>query len=263
MTSADRFLDLACLNYEGEDSPARREEAERLLQAEPELVVGSVHAAAAVGDVAALRALLAGGLRARPQPPGGPRGWVPLLYLCYSRVHPERPGWDPLEAARLLLASGADPNSFTTITDCRFTAVTGAIGVGEGGTVAQPPHRQSRALVELLLDAGADPNDSQALYNTHFLPDTDWLQLFLDRGLTAARPVNWNDRSQERILDYLLGQAAQQGFTKRVALLLQHGADPNGRNHYNRRTHLENALLSGHREHRRTPGTPGGAVSPT
>jgi ankyrin repeat protein len=112
--------------------------------------------------------------------------------------------------------------------------------------VAQPPHRQARALVELLLDAGADPNDSQALYNTHFLPDTDWLQLFLDRGLTAARAINWNDRSQERILDYLLGQAALQGFTKRVALLLHHGADPSGRNHYNRRTHLENALLNGH-----------------
>jgi len=31
-----------------------------------------------------------------------------------------------------------------------------------------------------------------------------------------------------------------------VALLLQHGADPSGRNHYNRRTHLENALLNGH-----------------
>jgi hypothetical protein len=245
MTSADRFLDLACLMYEGEDSPARRAEAERLLQADPGLVAGSVHAAAAVGDVATLRALLAGapGLATTA---GGPRGWVPLLYLCYSRVNPERAGWDPVEAAGLLLASGADPNSFTTITDCRFTAVTGAVGVGEGGTVAQPPHRQARALVELLLDAGADPNDSQALYNTHFLPDTDWLQLFLDRGLTAARPINWDDRGQERILDYLLGQAAQQGFTNRVALLLQHGADPSGRNHYNRRTHLENALLNGH-----------------
>jgi ankyrin repeat protein len=241
----DRFLDLACLTYEGQDSPERRAEAAQLLQGNGGLVAGSVHAAAAVGDVAALRALL-GEDRGRAIAAGGPRGWVPLLYLCYSRVHPERPGWDPVEAARLLLAAGADPNSFTTITDCRFTAVTGAVGVGEGGVVAQPPHRQARALVELLLDAGANPNDSQALYNTHFLPDDSWLQLFLDRGLAKNTRVNWDANSQASVLDYLLGQAAQQGFTARVALLLQHGADPDGRNHYNKRTHLENARLAGH-----------------
>ena len=164
-----------------------------MLAAEPDLTAASIHAAAAVGDVARLQALLAADA-GRATAAGGPRGWVPLLYLCYSRVNPERPGWDPLEAARLLLAAGADPNSFTTITECRFTAVTGAIGVGEGGIVAQPPHRQARALVELLLDAGADVNHSQALYNTHFLPDDSWLQLFIDRGLTAASPANWDDQ---------------------------------------------------------------------
>jgi len=246
-TTLDRFLDLACLTYAGNDSPDRRAEAERLLAAEPGLTATSIHAAAAVGDVAGLQALLAeeGG---RATVAGGPRGWVPLLYLCYSRVHPDRPGWDPLEAARLLLSAGADPNSFTTITECRFTAVTGAIGVGEGGIVAQPSHPQARALVELLLDAGADVNHSQALYNTHFLPDDSWLQLFLDRGLAAASPANWDDRGQLKILDYLLGQAAQQGFTDRVALLLKHGAAPDGRNQYNKRSHLENARLNGHLE---------------
>ena len=244
MQLLDRFLDLACLCYEGDD-PARREEAARLLESEPGIVSGSAHVAAAVGDVASLRALLAVD-RGRATAAGGPRGWVPLLYLCYSRVYPERPGWDPLEAARLLLAAGADPNSFGTITECRFGAMAGAIGVGEGGIVAQPPHRQARALVELLLDAGADCNDSQALYNTHFLPDDSWLQLFLDRGLAKNPRVNWDASSQASVLDYLLGQAAQQGFTARVALLLQHGADADGRNHYNKRTHLENARLAGH-----------------
>ena len=243
----DRLLDLACLTYAGNDSPDRRAEAERLLAAEPGLTATSIHAAAVVGDVARLQALVAADGRVATAA-GGPRGWVPLLYLCYSRVNLQRPGWDPLESARLLLAAGADPNSFTTITDCRFTAVTGAIGVGEGGIVAQPPHPRARALVELLLDAGADVNHSQALYNTHFLPDDTWLQLFLDRGLTAASPANWDDGGQMKILDYLLGQAAQQGFTDRVALLLKHGAAPDGRNHYNKRSHLENARLNGHLE---------------
>jgi hypothetical protein len=238
---SDRFLDLACLSYEGNDSPERRAEAERLLAAHPEMVAGSIHVAAAVGDAAAVQTLLAAE-RGRAVEVGAPRGWVPLMYLCYSRVAQV----DPLAAARALLAAGADPNSFGTITDCRFTAVTGAIGVGEGGIVAQPPHPQARALVELLLDAGADNNHSQALYNTHFLPDDSWLKLFLERGLAKNPRITWDATSQDSVLDYLLGQAAQQGFTARVALLLQHGADPDGRNHYNKRTHLENARLNGH-----------------
>jgi len=42
-------------------------------------------------------------------------------------------------------------------------------------------HTHRRALVELLLDAGADPNDEQALYNVHFLRNEGWLELMLAR----------------------------------------------------------------------------------
>jgi ankyrin repeat protein len=115
------------------------------------------------------------------------------------------------------------------------TAITGAIGVGEAGPVAAPPHPQARALVELLLDAGADPNDEQALYNMHFLRDEGWLELLLARGL----------REQAR-LGYLLGASVKQGFADRVALLLAWGASSNGVDFYNKRSHLENALLLGH-----------------
>ncbi len=117
-------------------------------------------------------------------------------------------------------------------------------GVRRAGSQALPVgcdrHRprgypQARALVELLLDAGADPNDEQALYNVHFLRDEGWLELLLAKGL----------REQVR-LDYLLGASVKQGFADRVALLLARGASPNGRDFYNRRTHLENALLLGH-----------------
>jgi ankyrin repeat protein len=97
----------------------------------------------------------------------------------------------------------------------------------------------------LLLDAGADPNDSQALYNTHFLRDNGWLELFLSRGLNASHQVNWLT-GKVPMLEYLLGAAAEQGFQDRVALLLAHGASPNGRHFYFGRTHLEAALLSGH-----------------
>src|SRR5262249_37248180 len=91
----------------------------------------------------------------------------------------------------------------------RYRTRPSGVGVGEAGPVAAPPHTQARALVELLLDAGADPNDAQALYNMHFLRDEGWLELLLARGF----------RKRVR-LDYLLGASVRQGFADRVALLL-------------------------------------------
>jgi hypothetical protein len=242
---ADRFLELACLTHAGTDAVERRQQAEALLRSAPALVRQSVHVAAAVGDVAALRAHL----DARPQAVGeraGPRGWVPLLYLCSGRV--DAAGSDAVAAVRLLLERGADAGAHAIMTGgYRYTAVTWAVGVGEPGPIASPPHAQARALVELLLDAGADANDSQALYNTHFLPDNQWLALFLARGLDAVDRINWSEaHAGVPMLEYLLGAAARQGFVDRVALLLAHGASPDGRDFYNHRTHLENARLFGH-----------------
>ncbi len=55
---ADEFLRLACLTY-GDDSVARREQAAALLAARPSIGTASIHAAAAVGDVDAVRRFLA------------------------------------------------------------------------------------------------------------------------------------------------------------------------------------------------------------
>src|SRR5262245_24391969 len=232
-TTADQFLDLACLMHTRNDGVGRREQAEAILEASPWLARGDVYVAAAIGDVRALREHLdrdAGAATRR----AGPRGWDALLYLCNARIAPCSSDL-PLACARLLLDRGADPNTHAVMYRMPYTAITGAIGVGEAGPVAAPPHPQARALVELLLDAGADPNDEQALYNMHFLRDDGWLELLLARGL----------REQAR-LDYLLGAAVKQGFASRVALLLAHGASSNGRDFYNKRTYLENALLLGH-----------------
>ena len=73
------------------------------------------------------------------------------------------------------------------------------------GIVSQPPHAHSWALVTLLLDADADPNDAQGLYNTMFRPENRRLKLLLERGLTAAA----------------LGNVAA------IRCLLSLGADPN------------------------------------
>jgi hypothetical protein len=232
MTLADRFVDLACLTYGNDESRERRVQATALLADTPALVDASVHAAAAAGDCDALRIHLERA-RACVESRDAVRGWVPLLALCYSRVAQR----DALACLDLLLARGADPNAFTTITDCRFTALTGVIGEGEAGPLEQSPHPHAQALAERLLDAGASADDSQALYNTHFRPSNAWLELLLARGLSS--PTD---------LAFLLGQATVQGFVDRVRLILAHGVPADGTNHYNRRTHVDNALLEGHSE---------------
>jgi hypothetical protein len=109
------------------------------------------------------------------------KAWYALLYLCNARIAP-RASWDALACARLSLDRGGDPRTHALMYQMRYTAITGVVDVGEAGPVAAPPHPQARALVELLLDAGADPNDEQVFYNVHFLHDEGRLEL-LARGL--------------------------------------------------------------------------------
>lgn len=240
------FLELACLSYE-RDSPWRRRRAAKILRLQPELVEGSIHAAVVAGDVQRVR----GHLQREPAQAvssGGPQRWEPLLFACFARL-PGAPH-TAVEIARLLLDAGADPNAHFLMGDgrYRFTALTGAIGHGEGGDENQPPHPEARALAELLLERGADPNDGQALYNTSLSgEDLEWLGLLLGHGLGAQAAVNWqHGQAPQGILDYLLGNAVTRNQLLRAQLLLDHGADANATHFYSRRPVYEVALLLGH-----------------
>ena len=248
--AADRFADLACLCYTNDESVERRQRAAEQLAGSPEIPAVSPYAAAAAFDVAALREHLDRDPAATARP-GGPRSWPLLHYLAYSRIPEASPARDAIQAARLLLDRGADARFFIPgsagLGGWRWTALTGVIGEGERGPLQQPPHPRARELAELLLDAGADPNDSQAVYNLHFNPDNAWLELLLARGLNAGSPINPDDPAQDKTFDFLLAAAVQSGFVDRVRLLLAGGANAAGRdNRYTRRTHLENAVQVGH-----------------
>jgi hypothetical protein len=175
---ADQFADLACLCYSKEENVRRRERAAGLLAEKPDLTAYSIFAAAAAFDTAALRRHLESNAAGANQT-GGPRNWPPLMYLAYSRIAEAPPERDAVEAARLLLDNHADPRFYVDgssgMGGWRWTALTGVIGEGESGIIHQPPHPRARKLAEMLLDAGADPNDSQALYNCHFGPGNEWL----------------------------------------------------------------------------------------
>lgn len=252
VAASERFVKLACLVY-GDWEPARVERALALLAEQPELVRADVWTAAAAGDARVLRELLARdpGLARRR---GGALGWEPLLYACYSRVPPaaER---STLAAARVLLEHGAEPNAgFLWRGNVPpFTALTGVFGDGEDGN-NQPPHPERDALAHLLLQAGADPNDGQVLYNCHFRRDDTHLELLFAYGLGTPRPSPWVERLGERVdapqrlLVEELWSAVRKGYTGRVRLLLAHGVDVNLPGRRDGRTALEAALMTGHRE---------------
>jgi ankyrin repeat protein len=228
-TVADEFLLLACLRYGGDDEPARWQRAAELLDSHPALTRDSVHAAAAACDVAALSALLSED-PALAGAEGGPYGWEPLLYLAYARHDPAVSETACLETARLLLDHGADPDAgylwhgLTT----PFTALTGALGSGEGD---QPAHPHGFALARVLLAAGADPNDGQAVYNRQFSADNSHLELLLSHGLGRGDGGPWRARlgaavdSPAELVRGQLWWAVIHDMTDRVRLLAAHGAD--------------------------------------
>jgi ketosteroid isomerase-like protein len=247
----DEFLRLACLTY-GDDDPERVRRAQSLLQEHDWLARASVHTIAATGEVDAARELL-------DRDPsyaslvGGPHDWEPLLYLTYSRV-PLALGRSAVGVARLLLEHGADPNAGYLWEGLvpPFTALTGALGSGEG---ASPAHQEELALARLLLEAGADANDGQALYNRGGDGQEGWVELLLEFGLGVGEGGPWRrllgerqDSPREMIEDLLMA-AAGHGFTDRVRRLLARGVDPEGRGSkhpiYRGRSPVQEAALAG------------------
>jgi ankyrin repeat protein len=248
----DEFLRLACLTY-GDDDPDRWRRAQSLLREHDWLARASIHTIAATGEVDAARTLLQ---RDSSQASllGGPHGWEPLLYLTYSRV-PLGPNRSAVGVARLLLEHGADPNAGYLWEGLvpPFTALTGALGSGEG---ASPAHPDGLALARQLLEAGADANDGQALYNRGTDGQEDWLALLLEFGLGAGDGGPWRRLLGERqdspreMLEDVLMAAAGHGLTDRVRVLLARGVDPEGRGSehpiYQGRSPVQEAALTGH-----------------
>lgn len=242
MNAVDRFLELACVDYE-KWRLENIEKAERMLADDPSIASANIWAAAAAGNVDGVRD---GDVNAE----GGPHGWVPLLYACYSRL--DRP---TLEVARVLLERGADPNAgyLWHGNVPPFTALTAAFGHGEDDT-NQPPHRESEALARLLLDAGADPNDWQTLYNRHFRRDDTHLKVLFEYGLGTDKNGPWYRRLGDQMLSPAkqlveeLWSAARKNYFDRVKLLVEHGTDVNGKSFRDGRTPYEGAMLFGNRE---------------
>ena len=222
----ERFLRDAVLTYAADDE-VRRAAAAELARAHPELASRSIQTAAALADPEAIAAHLTREPGAAGRE-GGPFRWEPLLSLAYSRVAPASEE-AAVRSLRLLLDAEADPNAGFLWAGLAtpFTALTGLMGGGEQGSERLPAHPHWEALARTLLDAGADANDGQALYNRMFEPDDSHLRLLFDYGLGTGDGGPWHRRIPETdspagLLQGQLAWAVTHGLTDRIRLLVAH-----------------------------------------
>lgn len=230
------------------DDPSRREYAARILAKHPEIAHGSIHAAAISGDVTEVERLLQLDKNSASLK-GGQRQWEPLQYLAYGRLPVTATADNSLAIAKLLLDHGANPHVQMTDGENPFTVVTGFIGQGERTPAQVPPHPRAEELVHLLIERGANPFDTQALYNTSLWYDsTQWLDLLYGYDERTGNTARWNDSREGKIgqLDYLLGNAVARNHVRRVEWLLAHGANPRVKNTYTKRNLHTDAVLHGH-----------------
>ncbi len=218
MAETEEFVGLACLCYDDPhfDHRSFQARSREMLVAQPELSGADIWAAAAAGDTSAVAGFLETDPASVNRP--GPHGWTPLYCACYSRI-PESAGRSTYEAAKLLLAHGADAKTFTLKNNDppgselarRFTALTGTFGGGSTGLANQPPHPRWRELAELLLTHGADPADRWALW----INPAASLEILLRHGLASDVALTGRE----------LCRAAREDRAELVRLLLSHGAD--------------------------------------
>jgi ankyrin repeat protein len=250
-----RFLDNACPDHHvrgGPDHVRARHTAMRLLMRYPEIAHANFSTAVVCGDLARVDRMIAEHpelANAKDSVPGaersdvggsgdlyhrdlGPKGWEPLLYLCFTRLPLPGDGDSAVAIARALLDRGADPNCYFMAGSSRYTPLVGAIGEGEE---ARPPHPEREALVRLLLERGANPYDIQVLYNIHFKGDILWFfKLIYEQALKSGRKADWDDPDWP-MLD-MGGYGTGAYFTLAIAVgkndlelaewLLTHGANP-------------------------------------
>ncbi|HYN81672.1 MAG TPA: ankyrin repeat domain-containing protein [Gemmatimonadaceae bacterium] len=251
------FLENACPDHHVRGGPAHvmaQHTAMRILERHPEVARERIHTVVVCGDLPEVERLLAerGGAasekndlaasdRSGPGRAGdlfreiGPKGWEPLLYLCFARLPLRATNDDAVAIARALLDAGADPNAYFMAGDSRYTPLVGVIGEGEED---RPPHLQRDALVRLLLDRGAEPYDMQVAYNTHFHGDVLWLlQLIYEHSVRLGRKADWAD-PQWSMLDmgaygsgarFFLDVAMKNNDRELAEWVLAHGASPNAR----------------------------------
>ncbi|WP_306223515.1 ankyrin repeat domain-containing protein [Bosea beijingensis] len=175
----------------------------RMLEAEPGLALGPPWLACLTGDAGRLAAALDSDPDFASRP-AGPYAMPPLALVANSQLI-----WEPafasrlLASARLLIDRGADVDGRWT--DPRYPDNPLSVLYGAAGRTHHP------GMTQLLLEAGADPNDNESLYHAMESSDPACARLLLEAG---ARVAGTN----------AIGRALDYDRIDGLRLLLSHGS---------------------------------------
>src|SRR5690348_15756393 len=191
----------------------RGDRAERILALHPTIASANLYTALVLGDGNRVDARLDQDPSLATKP-GGPRGWEPLHYVCYTSMAHDSPGRAAglVAIARRLIAQGVDPNT-------RFPwlhhNVRRPVLWGASSVVRALP------LVAALLDAGADANDGVTLPLAASAGDIPVLEALLAHGADVDQA--WATDGATALYAILNWSRTPDG----AVWLLEHGADPN------------------------------------
>src|SRR5262245_50027125 len=237
------FLEAAAPHCDVRGPGSRRSHlhaAMRLLALHPDIARVNFFTAVVCGDLEEVGRVLA----TRPlvaSEPGGPHDWPPLLYLCNARLDIPAARDHAVAIATALLDAGADPNAKYILhgsEEYPYSALTSVLGRGEEEAQTHP---QAEALARLLLERGAEPYDTQLLYNVFadnssrplLGDDLVWLlDLIYEHSVKRGRASDWNDPEwpmldpwgRRRGAAFLLEAAADRHLVAMTEWLLAHGA---------------------------------------
>jgi ankyrin repeat protein len=202
-------FDAAVTEFLEAATDGRRDRAERMLALHPKIRTANFYTALVLGDAGAVDARLTKD-PSLATTAGGPRGWLPIHYICYTAV-----GSAGLaDIARRLIGLGVDPNTkFPWLHhNVRRPVLWGASRVAE-----------SLPLVNALLDAGADPNDGVTLPMAASAGDIPVLEALLAHGANVDQ--HWASDGSTALYAILQWSRTPDGV---LWLLAQgSGADPN------------------------------------
>jgi ankyrin repeat protein len=194
--------------------------AARLLRRYPEIARSNLYVACCAGEAAFVTAVL----DARPDLVSFPHpgdGMTPLLYACASPLHARAPARAQgiLRCAELLLDRGASANESSLFDPgdpkSKIPALYHACVVDHV------------ALVELLLQRGADPDDGESIYHAAELDHRECLELLRARGADlSGRHPHWGNTPLYFLCGWKEWHPMSVTATAGMRWLLEHGADP-------------------------------------
>ncbi len=239
------FIKAACVPLDGSwHASGTLEQAREILAAHPEVAGADIFTAAVLGDDVSVRGFLARDLSSATVK-GGPYGWDPLTYLCFSRFlrldQAKSAGF--VRAAEALLDAGASANTGWFETDHQPSPEWESAIYGAAGVAHHPE------LTRLLIERGADPNDNETPYHAPETYDNAALRVLVESGKLTTdsmetmllRKADWHDFEG---IKYLLEHGAplnrqvcwpqtalhqalrRDNGLANIELMLEHGADP-------------------------------------